>query len=181
VDISVSEVIRLEHILNELLDFAKPLQLNMKYCNICELLNTYIDLLDMKFREKEIQVVTQFDDDNPDIWIDKDKIGQAIINILINAIESSGPFSKVMVKYSLESKGTTGFAQIGIEDEGIGFDEKNSTEMFKPFFTTKTKGVGLGLANVKRIIEAHNGCVFINKRESQGATFSLMIPTKLRE
>ncbi len=181
VDISVSEVIRLEHILNELLDFAKPLQLNRTYCNICDLLNTYIELLDMKFRERQIQVVTQFDDDNPDMWLDKDKIGQAIINILINAIESSEPFSTIVVKYILESKGTTGFAQIEIVDEGIGFDEKNATEMFKPFFTTKTKGVGLGLANVKRIIEAHNGCVFINKREPQGATFSLMIPTKIRE
>ncbi len=180
VDISVSEVIRLEQILNELLDFAKPLQLNMLFCNMCELLKTYIEILDMKFKEKQIQVITHFDEFNPDIWADKDKLGQAIINILINAIESSKPNSKIIVRYTLESKGTSGFAQITIEDEGIGYDEKNSTEMFKPFFTTKAKGVGLGLANVKRIIEAHKGCVFINKREPNGAVFSLMIPTKLR-
>ena len=181
VDISVSEVIRLEHILNELLDFAKPLQLNMMYCNICELLNSYIELLDMKFKEKELKVITQFDDYNPDIWIDKEKFGQAIINILINAIDASTPFSRIVVKYNMESKGSTGFVKIAIEDEGIGFDDKNITDLFKPFFTTKTKGVGLGLANVKRIIEAHHGYVIINKREPQGATFSLMIPTKIKE
>lgn len=181
VDISVSEVIRLEHILNDLLDFAKPLQMNMMYCNICELLKSYVELLDMKFKENEIKVITQFNEYNPDIWIDKEKFGQAIINILINAIEASEPFSKIVIKYTIELKKSTGFAQIVIEDEGISFDEEKSADMFKPFFTTKTKGVGLGLANVKRIIEAHNGYVFINKREPQGATFSIMIPAKTRE
>ncbi len=180
VDISVSEVIRLEQILNQLLDFAKPLQLNMTTCKISEILNSYIELLEMKFKEKNISVVKMFNDNIPDVSVDKGKIGQTVINILINAIESSPAFGQIIVRYDLNSDANNEFAQITIDDEGVGFDEKNSQEIFKPFFTTKTKGVGLGLANVKRIIEAHNGFVVAKKRKEKGSSFSLRIPIRGR-
>ncbi|MCP3872005.1 MAG: PAS domain S-box protein [Desulfobacteraceae bacterium] len=180
VDISVSEVIRLEQILNQLLDFAKPLQLNMAVCNISDILNSYIELLEMKFKEKNLSVVTLFNNKVSDVRVDKGKIGQTVINILINAIEASQDFGQIIVRYDLNSEAKNEFVQIIIDDEGIGFEEKNSQEIFKPFFTTKTKGVGLGLANVKRIIEAHNGFVAARKRKEKGSSFSLMIPIRGR-
>jgi PAS domain S-box-containing protein len=177
VDISASEVIRLEQILNQLLDFAKPLQLNFKPCNICHILNSYIELLEMRFKEKNLDINTIFEDALLPLMADGDKLGQAFINILINAIESSDPYGKISVTYKKISKQNQEYAAVMIDDDGMGFDEKDSEEMFKPFFTTKTKGVGLGLANVKRIIEAHNGLVQAKKREPNGASFLMMVPT----
>ena len=179
VDLSLSEIVRLEQILNELLGFAKPLQLQKNYFNLSGLINDYIEMLDAKFSEKDLLVTTEFDGNNHQIWADKNRIGQAIINLLINAFESSRPSNRINVRYFLEYKGQTGFAWIVVEDEGSGIDEKDKKNLFKPFFTTKTKGAGLGLANVKRIIDAHNGAVFAENKDTQGAAFSLMIPTKI--
>ncbi len=176
VDISVLEVIRLEQILNQLLEFAKPLQLNIKPCNICHILNSYIDLLEMKFKEKDLMVTTVFENELPPLKADGDKLGQAFINILNNAIESSDPFGKINVTFKKVIRQNMEYAAILIDDEGQGFDEKDRDKIFKPFFTRKTKGVGLGLANVKRIIDAHNGFVSAQKKEGKGALFLIMLP-----
>ncbi len=178
VDISVSEVIRLEQILNQLLDFAKPLQMNLKPCNIHHILNSYIELLDMKFKEKNIQVKTVVEDELPPLLADGEKLGQAFINILINAIESSNPFGKIGVTFKKIIDQNIEYATVLIDDEGSGFDEKDKEEIFKPFFTKKTKGIGLGLANVKRIIELHNGFVRATKKPGKGASFLIMIPVE---
>jgi signal transduction histidine kinase len=177
VDIAVSEVIRLEKILTQLLDFAKPLELNIKPCNICHILKSYIELLEIKFREQNLDVVTLFSDKVPLFPADGDKLGQAFINILINAIESSDPFGKISVTIKKRVKNGHEYAAVLIEDEGHGFDKNNITKIFKPFFTTKTKGIGLGLANVKRIVKAHNGFVEAKNGKTKGAIFIIMIPT----
>ena len=176
VDISVSEVIRLEQILNQLLDFAKPLQLNKKPCNIYIILNSYIELLEMKFKEKNLIVVTTIEDEPPPLIADGEKLGQAFINILINAIESSDPFGKISVTFKKIIHQNLEYAGVQIDDEGSGFDEKDKEEIFKPFFTRKTKGIGLGLANVKRIIDVHNGFVRAKKNNNKGASFLIMLP-----
>jgi PAS domain S-box-containing protein len=176
VDISESEVIRLEQTLNQLLDFAKPLQMNIKACNICHIMNSYIELLEMKFKEKNLNVEIIYEDELPPLTADGDKLGQAFINILINAIESSELFGKIRVTFKKIIKQKQAYAAVLIDDEGHGIEEKYKEKIFKPFFTKKTKGVGLGLANVKRIIEAHNGFVKVEKKESKGAAFLIMIP-----
>ena len=176
VDISVSEVVRLEQILNQLLDFAKPLQMNLKPCNIHHIVNSYIELLEMKFKEKNLQIKSIVEDELPPPLADGEKLGQAFINILINAIESSDPFGKIGVTFKKVMDQDIEYAAVLIDDEGTGFDEKDKEEIFKPFFTRKTKGIGLGLANVKRIIEVHNGFVRAKKKEGKGASFLIMIP-----
>lgn len=176
VDISVNQVIRLEQILNELLDFAKPLKLNVKACNICHIVNSYIELLEMEFKKKNLEVITASEDELPLLMADGDKLGQAFINILINAIDSSDPFGKIKVTFKKMVRQHNEYAAVLIDDEGPGLDEKDSLQIFTPFFTKKTKGVGLGLANVKRIVEAHNGFVRAEKKESPGASFLIMIP-----
>jgi PAS domain S-box-containing protein len=176
VDISESEVIRLEKILNQLLDFAKPLKINVKTCNICHIVNSYIELLEMKFKEKNLHVLTTFEDELPPLVADGDKLGQAFLNILNNAIESSDPFGKISLTFKKIKKQSQEYAVVLVDDEGPGLEEKDEDKIFKPFFTKKTKGVGLGLANVKRIIEAHNGFVKVERKESKGALFLIMIP-----
>ena len=130
----------------------------------------------MKFREKNIDVKIIIEDELPPVMADGEKLGQAFINILINAIESSDPFGKIFVRFRKIRRQNREYAAVIFGDEGKGVDEKDKMEIFKPFFTKKTKGVGLGLANVKRIIEAHNGFVTAERKTLKGALFSIMIP-----
>lgn len=175
IDISVSEVIRLERILNQLLEFAKPLKLDLVYHDIDQILNSYIDLLEMKFKEKNLVIEKDFEKGPLKLLADSDKLGQAFINILINAIESSEPNSRISVSCRTCFENQK-YVKVTIADEGKGLPEKNMEDLFKPFFTTKTKGVGLGLANVKRIVRAHKGFVSAENLDSKGALFSIKIP-----
>jgi len=175
IDISVREVKRLEGILEELLDFAKPLQLKYGRHQINSLLASSVELLEMKFKEEGITVITDFQPNLPLIVADGEKLGQAFINILLNALEASKQGSTIEISSNMDSTGGEGVKVI-IADEGYGVSEEQFPEIFKPFYTTKSKGTGLGLSNVNRIIEAHRGRIDVENRKAGGAVFKVFLP-----
>lgn len=175
IDISVRQVMRLDGILEELLDFAKPLQLKTGNYNVNNLLSASIELLEMKFKGETLTVVTNFDPNLPLIVADGEKLGQAFINILLNALEASTPGSTIEISSTIDATDGNGVKVI-IADEGYGVSEKQIPEIFKPFYTTKSKGTGLGLSNAGRIIEAHKGRIDVENREPSGAVFEIFLP-----
>jgi PAS domain S-box-containing protein len=178
IDISVKEVIRLEGILTELLDFAKPLQMEFAGCGVNRVLSSCAELLEMRFKEKGLSLVQKFDSRIPEIQGDGERLGQAFINLLLNAMEASPVGGKVWVKTQYYHRGPAQSIRIAFEDEGAGVPGETLDDIFKPFFTTKTRGTGLGLANVKRIVEAHGGRVKVGGRQSRGASFQVRLPVR---
>jgi signal transduction histidine kinase len=176
IDICVREVQRLENILKQLLDFAKPIQLRYQYFSLIDLLHFSIELIEMRFREKQIRVRTDFDGRLPEIRADKDKLGQAIINLLLNALEASsqGGCIQVSCRQALQ---TEGLIQIEVSDQGCGIADECLQNIFEPFFTTKSKGTGLGLNNVKRIIGAHKGKIEFENLDPCGVVFRILLPS----
>ena len=175
IDISAKEVNRLERILEEVLDFAKPLQIRLGRVEINTIVVASIDLLDMKFAEAGMEIVTALDPDLPSIQADGEKLGQAFINILLNALEASSYGSKVEIQTRFGS-GNGGEVEIIIADEGHGISRQHASEIFKPFFTTKSSGTGLGLSNAHRIIDAHGGRIDVENRLVPGAFFKITLP-----
>ncbi len=177
IDISTREVIRLEHILTELLDFAKPLQIEIDRCRVNMIISSCLELLEMKMMEKGLIKTTSYAPGIPEIQGDSEKLGQAVINLLLNAIEASPGGGQILVKSQYRPNGwTRPRVEIFIEDEGVGVPEEVMGDIFKPFFTTKSKGTGLGLSNVKRILEAHGGGVDVENRRPCGASFHVFLP-----
>ncbi|NNF98220.1 MAG: PAS domain S-box protein [Desulfobacteraceae bacterium] len=174
--ISTDEVIRLEKILNQLLDFAKPIRLNRSPERLERITADFTELLEMQFREKQLTVETLCDPDMPDVPVDREKFGQAVINVLLNAIDASAAGDVISIRTRYVPDRRRSRAEILFEDQGQGFSPQIKEELFKPFFTTKSKGSGLGLSNVKRIIEAHGGWVEAIKRASPGAAFKICLP-----
>jgi PAS domain S-box-containing protein len=177
IDISVREVGRLEGVLNELLDFAKPLHLNMSTCNINTVLSSCLELLNETFEEKQLSVTRYFDPNIPDFRGDEKKLSQAFINLLLNASEVSNQEGKIWVtsQYCHPDPDNPQIEVI-VQDEGCGLPKQELSEIFKPFFTTKTHGTGLGLTNVKQAIEAHGGRVEAGNRHPSGASFRVYLP-----
>lgn len=175
IDISVREVIRLEGILKELLDFAKPIQMEFSRHQVNSILISCLELLEMKFREKRLKVKKHLGAHIPEIRVDPEKLGQTFINLLLNAIEASGRGEEILVMSLCGRRGEPD-VQIVIEDKGPGILEKYKEDIFKPFFTTKSKGTGLGLTNVKRIVEAHGGAVEVNTSHGEGSSFRVLLP-----
>ena len=107
---------------------------------------------------------------------DKEKLGQAFINLLLNAIEASRHGGKILIKSRHHQKGGSPYIEVVIQDQGHGIKEEYLSDIFKPFFTTKSKGTGLGLANVKRIVEAHEGWVEAANIKPSGGFFRVLLP-----
>jgi len=177
VEISTKEVIRLDRILTELLDFAKPLQFEFKSSSINRIISSCGELLDMKFKEKELSTSFSLSPQIPEMLADEGKMEQVFINLLLNAVEASSKSGNIFVASRYHKDHETGGVEIIVEDDGAGIPEEHLSDIFKPFFTTKTKGTGLGLTNVKQIVEAHRGSITAKNRSPHGASFQIHFPT----
>ncbi|GAB6194551.1 two-component system sensor histidine kinase NtrB [Desulfocastanea catecholica] len=177
VDISVREVKRLEKILQELLDFAKPIQLNVKKESLNEFLLSSIELLEMKLESENIILKTDLDPNIPLMHIDGQLLIQAVLNLLLNAVEASTAGKKIHLRSQYDRE-LGEMVEIIVSDEGPGIPKNIIAEIFKPFFTTKVRGTGLGLNNVKRIAEAHMGSVEVRNTFPYGTCFTILIPVQ---
>ncbi|MCY4568500.1 MAG: ATP-binding protein, partial [Candidatus Poribacteria bacterium] len=106
------------------------------------------------------------------IQFDSDKLKQAFMNVVLNAMEAMPQGG--MLRVSTFTKHDS--VRIKVEDTGVGIPEKDLEHLFEPFFTRKTGGTGLGLANVKRILEEHGGTVEVDSTPGEGTEVSLSLP-----
>jgi signal transduction histidine kinase len=176
VDISVQEARRLERILEELLDFAKPLGLKAQPADLNALLRRCTELLDEKFKQKSLRVRFEPQAAMPMVPLDAEKFQQAVMNLLFNAIDASPEGGTIHIALGMVERQDGRFAAIRIRDEGPGIPADLLGEIQKPFFTTKPRGTGLGLTNAQRVARAHGGWLEIDAKSSAGAAFTLMMP-----
>ena len=176
IDISVQEVKRLERILQELLDFAKPLNLRRQPANVHVILRRCAELLDEKFKEKTLAVRFDLEPAMPKVPLDSEKFQRAVMNLLFNAIDASPAGGTIQISIGMAWRNAQRYASIRIQDEGTGIPRELLGEIQKPFFTTKTRGTGLGLTNTERVVRDHGGWLEIDDRETGGAAFTLMMP-----
>lgn len=176
-EIMSTEISRLEKILAEMLDFAKPLRLYLEPTSINDIIESCIDIMDVKIKEKGILVKKKYSKRIPLIMLDRDKIEQAVINVLLNSVEALSEEGEIGILTGKEVS-NSGSVRVEIIDNGPGITEEDLLYVFDPFFSNKKKGTGLGLANAKKIIEAHGGTVSLTSRQKQGIHFCLTIPAK---
>ncbi len=176
IEISINEMMRLERILNQLLDFAKPVRLHIEPCVLNDMLSSCVEMLNVKFESKELQVVCSLDPTIHLIQLDQEKLRQAVINLLLNALEVSEQHDTIRLSSRYHQKKEGAEIEIVVEDEGHGIAEQDLPHIFDPFFTTKTQGTGLGLTNVKHVTEAHGGRVNVENRAPQGTIFRMRLP-----
>jgi len=174
-EIVIHEISRLERILDEMLDFAKPVKLNLELVSINHMVDTCLEIMDARIREKEIVVKKVYSRGLPSALIDPEKVEQAIINILLNAIEvlPEGGNIEVITKLLIKDGDAI---EVEINDDGPGISPEDLPYVFDPFFSNKKKGTGLGLSNVKKIIETHGGKAIVSLQTPNGTRVSLIIP-----
>ena len=176
-EIIVHEISRLERILDEMLDFARPVKLNIEPASIDSVTDNCLEILDARFREKGITVVKRYSRGLPKIPLDYEKMEQALFNVLLNAIEafSEGGHIEVITKRSRREGGAV---QVEITDDGPGISAEDLPFVFDPFFSNKKKGTGLGLSIMNKIIEAHGGSATVAQRKPNGTRVILTIPVR---
>jgi len=162
----------LEKILGELLSFAKPVKLEKARQDAVLLVYDIVSLIKPRYEEKNVGIIVDnFLGEREELDIDRVKIYQALFNLLVNALDASAPGGKV--KILLEKEETD--CLIKISDEGEGVPAEIREKIFEPYFTTKKQGSGIGLAETKKIIEAHEGRIFIDSGRTTGTTFVIRL------
>jgi len=173
----LSEVARLDRIIKDMLQIAKPAELFLQDISPNEIVEKAVTLVSPKADERKIKIDKNLNC-RDSFYLDAEKIEQVIINLLLNGIDSiNGTGGKIIV----ETEILKNELYIKVSDSGCGFPEVEIEKLFQPFYSTKRTGTGLGLAISKRIIESHNGRIIVSSEEGKGSTFTLVIPNKLND
>ena len=176
-DIIKEEISRLEETINSFLFSVRKLELNIEDVNINELILSTVSFLKYEIEKNNVNIDIKFDKNNLILKLDEKYIKQSLINIIQNAIDAMSENKDDNKKYIyITLKTIDNYAVISIKDTGIGMKEDTINKIFEPYFTTKRHGTGLGLTNVVRIIEAHNGNITIESEYGKGSEFIIKLP-----
>jgi signal transduction histidine kinase len=177
----LSEVQRLEKLLENLSDFGKPTIFLTKKEDIHYPINETLRLLKRQFRSNGIAVEKAFNLKVPAIKIDASKMQQIFLNILLNSIDAMPGGGKIIIKTDTyqeetEDKIRKCWLKITIQDTGAGIKDEDLPHIFDPFFSRSSKRAGLGLSIVSRIIDLHNGSINIRSQEGEGTKVEIYLP-----
>lgn len=171
-DMLVREVERLNRSIGELLDYAKPGQLARVPASIAEIVEKTVSLIRMDAEAYGISIDLSLGDDLPDMPVDKDKLNQVFLNLLLNAIQAMPDGGILAVRIERDERN----AVVSIRDTGVGILPENLQRVFDPYYTTKNDGTGLGLAMSAKIVEEHGGTIKISSAPKEYTEVRVILP-----
>jgi two-component system sensor histidine kinase HydH len=173
--VMIQEVDRLNRVISELLEFARPTQLKLESTDVNGLLEHSVRLILQEAAAKGIAIKLNLSQKQLVSDMDSDRFSQCLLNLYLNALQAMDTGGSLTIENSVTEED---FIKIEIKDTGSGINSENLNKIFDPYFTTKTKGTGLGLAIVHNIVDAHNGQIKVRSVAGQGTTFTIIIPVK---
>lgn len=173
IEIQIKETERLNRVVEDFLHMARPQPAQMRSCPVQDELETIVVLVSSDARERGINLVLQPPAVPVSINADGEKLRQAFLNIVINALQSTPSGGSVTI--STEVCQAT-CCEISFRDNGPGIDAGTLERIFEPFFTTRPDGTGLGLAITKKIIESHGGTLHVTSEVGHGTTVTVSLP-----
>lgn len=175
VENAMRDMIRMETVLNEILDFAKPLELDRKLCRVQDLLDEAFSMVSTDLRVNRIEVVKKVPARLAQVRWDETKMQHVFLCIFKNAIEAMSPGGHLRVEVML-TRARKPELQMVIANDGVPIPAELVDKVFEPYFTTKRSGTGLGLATVKKVVEEHQGKISIASEPDKGTTVTILMP-----
>jgi signal transduction histidine kinase len=174
-DIASNQVIRIERMLSDLLGYGKPLNLDLEETTFAAVAKDVIDTVRSNIEGKGVAVEIEDNIGETAIVMDAELIRQALTNLVANAVQAAPRGGRVIVSGAVEPDDPEQIC-ISVADDGPGIADHIKDKLFQPFSTTRDEGTGLGLANVKKIVEYHGGQVSAENRPDGGALFAMLLP-----
>ncbi len=171
-NVIVEESSRLNNIVTEFLDFARPQEPNFQDCYLEEIINKNLNFLGPELDKEKISLHDDLNGRSFKLKADPQLLYRAFLNIFVNAIQSIENGGAITVNVT-EKKG---HYVVGVEDTGAGISDENLVKIFNPFFSTKDKGSGLGLPIVRNFIEGHKGTIWLESKEGLGTKVYVKLP-----
>ncbi len=165
-----SEVDRANSLITRFLQFARPLQLRLETADLAQTLDRAIATVERE--APGIAIYKNYTPEIPPFPFDAELLERVLYNLVLNAVQATAPGGAVTVK----TRAAGGTAEIAVIDRGSGIEPQNLDNIFNPFFTTKSQGVGLGLAIVSNIVDEHGGKITVESERGKGSIFRVLLP-----
>ncbi len=172
-DIQIRETERLNRVVEDFLRMARPQPSLMIRCTVQDELETIVTLVRSDARERDVELVVQPTDHPVIIRADGEKLRQAFLNIIINALQATPPGGRVIISATVKQPA---LCEIRFRNSGPGIDAESLAHIFEPFFTTKPDGTGLGLGITRKIVESHGGTVQVESEPGEETTVTVQLP-----
>jgi signal transduction histidine kinase len=181
-DIIVEEVDRLNKIVSQFLDYARPYRGDPSPLDANDVVRKTINLIEKERGGSRVEIAMNLLDGLPQVRADAQQLRQVFLNLTINALDAMPQGGRLQVSTSLRRSTRRGaaaaFLEIRFRDDGVGIPPADLRNLFIPFFTTKEKGTGLGLPISQRIIENHGGTIEVRSQPGSGSTFTVLLPVE---
>jgi signal transduction histidine kinase len=174
IEIIIRNTERINFLITELLNSARPSKLNIQPYDINVILENILYSLKTKLTSQQIEVHKQYCPGFPVIHVDKEQISRAFSNIMLNALESMPDGGSLTIFTETEGD----FFTVKIHDTGEGILEEDIIKIFDPFFSTKSSGVGLGLSICYGIVVSHGGIIGVESETNKGTIFTISLPIR---
>ncbi len=171
--IIVEETSRLNHIVTEFLDFARPREPTMKLASLNPVVERVIHFMKPELEKNSITLLTELDSDLPEIVLDGEQLYQVLLNMIFNSMQAMSDEGTITVRTEKARDGSG--VVFSISDTGIGMSPDKIAQVFTPFFTDKNRGTGLGLSIAKNIIDKHRGKIEVSSEKDKGSTFTVYL------
>jgi len=171
-EVMTTEVERLNRVISELLEIARPSDIRPKETEIPFLLTSSLRLIRQEAETQKVRINTEVAPGIEPLYLDPDRLTQALINLYINAIQAMPGGGTMTITAAENNSGVV----ITVADTGTGIPDDMMGKIFDPYYTTKNTGTGLGLAIVQKVVEAHGGTVEVKKAGDKGTKFIITLP-----
>lgn len=174
----IGEVERLNRVITNFLDFARPQSMNKESNPIEEILEKSLRLCENRLEKSGIKAKKEYDLPSRNVHADEELLKQAFLNLFINAVEAmpDGGTLTISARRCGFSRNGRNHIEVLISDTGRGIPEEEAAKIFNPFFSTKEEGSGLGLSIVHKIIESHDGEIYVKSKPGEGSVFIIRLP-----
>jgi signal transduction histidine kinase len=174
--ISQEGISHIENFIKELLNFTRFSELNVDKFSIEQVIDESVKMMKDSLMIKKVVLRKDVAKDLPLVFVDGDKLRQVFMSILRNACEAVNEGGEIIVHVSLVNGKDGKRIKIEISDDGNGIQKEDWEKIFEPFYTTKSTGIGLGLANARKIVEQHKGSIRVKGKKGKGTCFKILIP-----
>jgi signal transduction histidine kinase len=174
-DAITSEVNRLNKLITEFLNFARPRRPEMLPTQPNAVVRSVLTLVKKESERLRVSLITRLDETVPEIMMDGEQIKQALLNLVINAMHATPPGGRI----ELSTSQTNRSLRLTVKDSGLGIPESIRDRLFTPFVTTKDGGTGLGLAIALRLVKQHDGTIEVRDVPEGGTIFEIELPNRL--
>jgi two-component system, NtrC family, sensor kinase len=178
--VAMGQIRRMEATINRFLDFARPQEPIFSWIDVGRLIEDALLVIGPRARQQEAVIQKSIGSGLPKIKGDRKQLEEALLNLMVNALEAMTQRGKLIITAGLETlqgkDARRQWVRLDVGDTGPGIPEDKIARLFEPFFTTKATGAGLGLSIVYSTVQRHGGEVLVHSTVGEGTTFSLLIP-----